>query len=116
MGLFSSATTTTPATPSPSQDGGFIAPDRTARAACWEARDAFFRCLDAAAIVDSVKDDAGARRACSKELVGFETNCASSWVTYFKKRRVMEHQRDLTIKRLSAEGVQAGDAGSVAER
>lgn len=25
-------------------------------------------------------------------------------VTYFKKRRVMEHQRDATIKKLSAEG------------
>lgn len=27
-------------------------------------------------------------------------------VTYFKKRRVMEYQRDLTIKKLSAQGVQ----------
>ena len=25
-------------------------------------------------------------------------------VTYFKKRRVMEHQRDLTLKKLNAEG------------
>lgn len=30
-------------------------------------------------------------------------------VTYFKKRRVMEHQRDLTIKKLSAEGAQPMD-------
>lgn len=25
-------------------------------------------------------------------------------VTYFKKRRVMEHQRDMTLKKLNAEG------------
>ena len=25
-------------------------------------------------------------------------------VTYFKKRRVMEHKRDLTLKKLNAEG------------
>ena len=25
-------------------------------------------------------------------------------VTYFKNRRVMEHQRDLTLKKLNAEG------------
>jgi cytochrome c oxidase assembly factor 6 len=25
-------------------------------------------------------------------------------VTYFKKRRVMEHQRDATLKKLNAEG------------
>lgn len=43
-------------------------------------------------------------------------------VTYFKKRRVMEHQRDLTLKKLSAEGAQgmevsdAGGAGAAALR
>lgn len=33
-------------------------------------------------------------------------------VTYFKKRRVMEHQRDLTLKKLNAEGATPMDASS----
>ena len=35
---------------------------------------------------------------------GFEGNCASSWVTYFKKRRVMEWQREKTLEKLREEG------------
>ena len=31
---------------------------------------------------------------------------AAIQVTYFKKRRVMEYQRDQTIKKLNAEGAQ----------
>lgn len=110
MGLFSSSP---PASqPKTSSDGGFIAPDRTERAQCWEGRDAFFACLDRASIVDSVKEDAKARQACPKELAAFESACKDSWVTYFKKRRVMEHQRDLTIQKLSAEGTQGVPAGA----
>lgn len=30
--------------------------------------------------------------------------CLMGQVTYFKKRRVMEHKRDLTLKQLNAEG------------
>lgn len=33
-------------------------------------------------------------------------------VTYFKKRRVMEHQRDLTLKKLNAEGATQMDTGA----
>lgn len=38
-------------------------------------------------------------------------------VTYFKKRRVMEHKRDLTLKQLGAEGatpVDTSGAGGAA--
>ncbi|KAK6443557.1 hypothetical protein LTR95_000384 [Oleoguttula sp. CCFEE 5521] len=110
------------ANPKPSEDGGFIAPDRTARSQCWEGRDSFFVCLEKNGIVDSVKEDAKAREHCAPELKEFEKVCASSWVTYFKKRRVMEHQRDLTIKKLAAEGAtpmegsSAGGAGAAALR
>ncbi|KAL9528287.1 Cytochrome c [Sphaerulina musiva] len=107
MGLFSSSQTQTkPPQPEASKDGGFIAPDRTARAQCWEGRDAFFACLEKNGIIDSVREDKKAREHCAPELAQFEKTCASSWVTYFKKRRVMEYQRDLTIKKLSAQGVQ----------
>ncbi|KXT16430.1 hypothetical protein AC579_5144 [Pseudocercospora musae] len=110
MGWFSSSTSEQNAPPAPeaSKDGGYIAPDRTARAACWEGRDSFFKCLDRHDIIDSAKPegDKKARELCSKELAEFEKTCASSWVTYFKKRRVMEFQRDQTLKKLNAEGAQ----------
>lgn len=69
-----------PAAPEPSNDGGYIAPDRTSRALCWEKRDQFFRCLDQNDILDSVKEDEKARKACAPELKEFENACASSWV------------------------------------
>ncbi|QIX00993.1 hypothetical protein AMS68_006510 [Peltaster fructicola] len=110
MGFFSNPSAAPQA--KTSSDGGFIAPDRTERAQCWEGRDAFFACLDRAGIVDSVKEDGRARQACPKELAQFETACKDSWVTYFKKRRVMEHQRDATIQKLSAEGAQGMNISS----
>lgn len=84
MGLFSTAPTSTPpSAPKPSSDGAFEAPNRSARAICWEARDAFFSCLDAHGIVDSIKDRAGAAAAtkhCGQENAVLEQDCASSWV------------------------------------
>lgn len=68
----------------PSSDGGFIAPDRSARAQCWEGRDSFFRCLDRVGIIDSVKEDEKARQSCMPELREFEKACQGSWVSgYF---------------------------------
>jgi len=71
----------TPSTPEPSQDGGYIAPDRTGRQRCWEGRDSFFQCLANNGIIDSVKEDAKARKLCAPELGEFERVCASSWVS-----------------------------------
>jgi cytochrome c oxidase assembly factor 6 len=105
MGLFSTSTPSLPA-PKISSDGAPIAPDRTQRAKCWEARDAYFTCLDRNGIVDSIGEKDKADAACKVEGRGFEGNCASSWVTYFKKRRVMEWQRNKTLERLKAEGAQ----------
>lgn len=78
MGLFSTPTQT-PA-PKPSPDGAFEAPNRTARANCWRARDQFFDCLERNAIIDSIKDKEGAQSACGEESKGFDKECASSWV------------------------------------
>ncbi|GAB7352201.1 hypothetical protein MBLNU459_g2677t2 [Dothideomycetes sp. NU459] len=107
MGWLSSDKPATPDAPKPSTDGGFIAPDRTQRAHCWEGRDAYFACLDRNNIIDSVRDSDKAAKACGPETQAFERNCASSWVQYFKKRRVMEHQRDQTLKRLESEGAKS---------
>lgn len=106
MGWFSSSSDSKSVVAKPTSDGGYIAPDRKERALCWEGRDAFFACLEQNNIIDSIRQDEKAKKACPKELQMFEKNCAESWVTYFKKRRVMEHQRDLTLKRLEGEGAQ----------
>ncbi|KAI9772061.1 MAG: hypothetical protein M1840_001349 [Geoglossum simile] len=89
-------------------------PNRTQRAHCWEARDVFFRCLDHNNIIDSITDHDLARKQCGREEVAFGENCASSWVHYFKKRRVMEHKRSETIEKLRAGGAQPLPGGGSA--
>ncbi|KAJ5888519.1 Cytochrome c oxidase assembly factor 6 [Penicillium taxi] len=84
-------------------DGGRIAPDRTSRARCWEGRDHFFACLDRNDILDGIKDDKIVRKKCAKEVEEFEAACSSTWVKYFKEKRVMEHNRDMTIERIKKE-------------
>lgn len=79
MGFFSSSSS--PPAPKLSSDGAPIAPDRSQRAKCWEARDIYFQCLDKNDIVDSLKEKDKAAKACSSEGKAFEANCASSWVS-----------------------------------
>ncbi|KAF2144693.1 uncharacterized protein K452DRAFT_223063 [Aplosporella prunicola CBS 121167] len=105
MGWFSSESPK-PAGPKPSSDGAFEAPDRSRRAQCWEARDAYFRCLDQHNIIDSVTNKDTAAAQCGKEGQVFEQNCASSWVQYFKKRRIVDYKKEQTLKQLEAEGAQ----------
>lgn len=109
MGLFSTAPS--PPAPKISSDGTPIAPNRTERSRCWEARDAYFQCLDKNGIVDSILEKDEAAKACATEGKGFEGNCASSWVTYFKKRRVMEDKKARTMQELAAKGAQELPAG-----
>ncbi|KAF4634251.1 hypothetical protein G7Y89_g3856 [Cudoniella acicularis] len=106
MGLFSSSSPATLPPPKISVDGAPIAPDRSQRARCWEARDAYFHCLDKNNIIDSITEKDKAEKGCASEGRGFEANCASSWVTYFKKRRVMEYQKNQTLDKLRKEGAQ----------
>jgi cytochrome c oxidase assembly factor 6 len=80
MGLFSSSSPE-PKGPKISTDGTPEAPDRNERKHCWEARDAFFKCLDHNSIVDAIKDGGLAGDRCGAEGVAFEKNCASSWVS-----------------------------------
>ncbi|RDW68123.1 hypothetical protein BP6252_09519 [Coleophoma cylindrospora] len=106
MGFFSSSSSSTLPPPKIAKDGAPIAPDRSQRAKCWEARDQYFDCLNKESIVDSITEKDKAEKACKSEGRAFEGNCASSWVTYFKKRRVMEYQKEQTLARLHAEGAQ----------
>ncbi|KAI0381374.1 cytochrome oxidase c subunit VIb-domain-containing protein [Hypomontagnella monticulosa] len=85
---------------------GARAPDRTERKQCWDARDNFYKCLDKNDVVDSLNGDGKkiAEKQCAQESKAFEQNCASAWVTYFKRYRVAEYQKKKTIERLEKEG------------
>lgn len=60
---------------------GTRAPDRTERKKCWEARDGYFACLDKNGILDAIKDEKAAAKACGGENVVFERDCAREWVS-----------------------------------
>ncbi|KAF2685752.1 hypothetical protein K458DRAFT_416964 [Lentithecium fluviatile CBS 122367] len=93
--------------PRKTSGGAFEKPSRTNRAKCYEARDAFFECLDRNNILDSINSKAGraaTASACGKADQEFEKNCAHSWVEYFKKQRVVNYQKEQTIKKIEAEG------------
>jgi cytochrome c oxidase assembly factor 6 len=49
---------------------------RGARQQCWDARDAYFACLDARGVLKA-GDEAG---ACASQEVTYGENCAKSWV------------------------------------
>lgn len=84
MGWFSSSSSSpppsTPTTPKPTSDGAFIAPDRSARDRCYEARDAFFACLDRAGIINSIEEAERADAECGALERGMGKECAASWV------------------------------------
>ncbi|KAI9594985.1 cytochrome c oxidase, subunit VIb, partial [Syncephalis fuscata] len=61
---------------------------REERKSCWKARDAFYDCLDRAKILDGNSDEA--KQPCSQLIRDFENACPSSWVDYFKTRRLLE--------------------------
>lgn len=96
---------------------GAVAPSRTERKKCWESRDAYFACLDRNNILDALKDDKPAAKQCGGESALFERDCATEWVTYFKKWRVAEHNKKQRLAQLQAQGaqsvqIQTGPAGS----
>ena len=52
---------------------------REDRSKCWEARDAYFACLDAAQVV--VAGTEGSK--CALQRKAYEQNCAKSWVCLY---------------------------------
>ncbi|KAL9021579.1 MAG: hypothetical protein Q9185_001227 [Variospora sp. 1 TL-2023] len=111
MGWFSSPSPSSPSSPKPTSDGAFIAPDRSSRDRCYEARDAFFACLDRAGIINSIAEADKAEAACGELEKGMGRECAASWVTYFKQRRVMEWKKQKTYEKLAAEGAEGMPEG-----
>lgn len=87
--------------------GAFESPSRSNRKQCYAARDAFFECLDKNNVLDSINTKKGREKAtsfCGKLDEEFEKNCAHSWVEYFKKQRVVNYQREQTIKKIEQQG------------
>ncbi|KAH9905766.1 oxidoreductase-like protein [Xylariomycetidae sp. FL2044] len=85
---------------------GARAPDRTERKQCWNARDNFYKCLDNNDVIDSLNGE-GKKKAdklCAQENKAFEDNCATAWVTYFKRYRVADYQKKQTLAKLEREG------------
>ena len=66
--------------PTASLDGAYIAPDRSTREKCYEARDTFFACLETHAIVDSLKKKDETEKLCGEEDRALARECAASWV------------------------------------
>jgi len=102
MGLFSSA----PSPASTASDGSYKPMKREERRKCWEARDAYFTCLDRSPtkILDPIKDAAAAKEKCAAQDTAFDRDCASSWVVYFKQKRVADWEREQKILKLQREG------------
>lgn len=92
---------------SKTSDGGYQAPLRNTREACYESRDIFFDCLDEHDILDANKHDAESRQRCPKEVEAYERDCAKSWIKYFKEKRVMEYNRDRTIEKIQKDDREA---------
>ncbi|KPI41355.1 Cytochrome c oxidase assembly factor 6 [Cyphellophora attinorum] len=103
----STTSSANPKGPPRSNDGGYIAPDRTKREVCYESRDIFFKCLDKHDILDAVKDDEKARQSCPEEVTAYERDCARSWIKYFKEKRVVDWKRDQTIAAIQEEDAKA---------
>ncbi|KAI0016560.1 oxidoreductase-like protein [Xylariomycetidae sp. FL0641] len=85
---------------------GARAPDRTERKQCWDARDSYYKCLDKHDVINSMNGEGKEKsdKFCSQEDKAFQDNCASAWVTYFKKYRVADYQKKKTLAKLEAEG------------
>ncbi|KAJ9130277.1 hypothetical protein NKR19_g9957 [Coniochaeta hoffmannii] len=91
---------------------GAVAPLKSERQRCYLARDAYFACLDANNIVDALKDDKAAAKACGPQSRDFERDCASQWVTYFKKWRVQDIKKKQMLKELEAKGAAKMDVST----
>ncbi|KIJ50928.1 hypothetical protein M422DRAFT_159008 [Sphaerobolus stellatus SS14] len=73
-------------------DTSGAAPDRSQRKACWDARDAYYACLDKNFVLKPGTEE---KNVCSKEKKQYEGSCAKSWIEYFNTRRVLqEEQKD----------------------
>jgi cytochrome c oxidase assembly factor 6 len=62
-----------------------VAPDRSQRKACWDARDAYYACLDK----NSVLKPGEEQNVCTKEKKSYTASCAKSWVGQLHTLRML---------------------------
>lgn len=85
--------------------------NRSQRKQCWGSRDEFFTCLDSIGVVNALDSDNAKRIAsqCAQQEDEFEKNCATSWVKYFKEKRLVDYQKQQFIKKVEEENAQIVD-------
>lgn len=78
------------------------APSRSSRKQCWESRDLFFGCLDSINVINPLdaKHQKSIKASCSSEEAKFEEDCATSWIKYFKEKRVVDFKRERFLKEM----------------
>lgn len=83
-------------------------PDKSQRRVCWDARDAFFACLNSASVDNSLdpKQKPVVDAKCAPQLKAMEQSCVASWVKYFQEKRAADIKREKYIEKLEAEGAQ----------
>ncbi|KAI0269084.1 cytochrome oxidase c subunit VIb-domain-containing protein [Russula aff. rugulosa BPL654] len=79
------------------------ATSREDRSKCWEARDAYFSCLDTAEVV--VPGTEGSK--CASQRNTYEHNCAKSWIDYFNQRRVLAEKQKPLLAQAAAQTAEA---------
>lgn len=96
MGIFSSGNKNNTSVPPNTRSG---------RAKCWEARDIYFKCLDRINVIDplNVSNANTIKENCGKEDLAFNESCASSWISYFKEKRLMEYKKEQFAKQIEIE-------------
>ncbi|EDO14445.1 hypothetical protein Kpol_224p3 [Vanderwaltozyma polyspora DSM 70294] len=69
--------------------------NRQQREQCWESRDLFFKCLDNVDIIDAndKKNKDIIKKNCNIEESNFEKDCAKSWISYFKDKRISDYKK-----------------------
>ncbi|ODV70919.1 Coa6p CYBJADRAFT_169871 [Cyberlindnera jadinii NRRL Y-1542] len=97
MGLFSS-----------SSDTATVAPNRSKRQVCWDARDEYLNCLEKNNVLNPFEDKYSSviKKECAQQEKEFESKCVKSWVHYFKEKYVVDLKRERFLKDMEAQGGQ----------
>ncbi|KAH3903120.1 related to Cytochrome c oxidase assembly factor 6 [Saccharomycodes ludwigii] len=84
------------------------APSRSSRKQCWDSRDAYFNCLDKIDVIDSLdpRNKSKISSVCGKQEKKFEYDCATSWIKYFKEKRITDLKKEKIMREIAQNGGQ----------
>ncbi|CUS20899.1 LAQU0S02e00892g1_1 [Lachancea quebecensis] len=93
-------------------------PSRSSRKQCWESRDVFFQCLDKISVVNALdpKNQEAIQKNCKDQENKYEQDCATSWIKYFKEKRVVDHKREKFMQEMESKNAQQIDLSGVLRR